>query len=190
MNKDAKIAVILLLKGLFYKSDNEKAFYALVHNSYGTIVEYFNTIGLDVMVDENDGYAYLKNIAYEEEEEALPKLIQNRELSFKTSLLCVLLRRKIADFDMQNENERAIITKEEITTSILLFLDVKFNEVKIKKEIDATIKKVEALGFLKKLKIQDDAYEIKSSIKAFVDASWLDRFDKNILAYKEATLWS
>ncbi|MCK5294405.1 MAG: DUF4194 domain-containing protein [Arcobacteraceae bacterium] len=190
MNKDAKVAIILLLKGLFYKNDNEKVFFELIHNSYGVIAEYFSTIGLEVMIDENDGYAYLKNIVYEDEEESLPKLIQNRELSYKVSLLCVLLRKKIADFDMQNENERAIVSKEDIVSSILLFLDMKFNEIKIQKEIDTTIKKVEELGFLKKLKIQDEVYEIKSSIKAFVDATWLDEFDKKLEEYKKSKLWN
>ena len=190
MDKDAKIAIILLLKGLFYKIDNEKAFFELTHNSYGVIVEYFDTIGLEVRVDENDGYAYLVNKTFEDDSEALPKLIQSRELSYKVSLLCVLLRKKIADFDMQNENERAIVTKEDISSSILLFLDIKFNEIKIQKEIDATIKKVEELGFLKKLKIDETAYEIKSSIKAFVDATWLDDFDKKLKEYKEAKVWN
>jgi len=190
MNKDAKIATILLLKGLFYESDNEKAFFELVHNSYGSICDYFATIGLDVLVDENDGYAYLKNKIYEDEDEALPKLISNRELSYKVSLLCVLLRKRIVDFDMQNENERAIVTKEDIINEILLFLNVKFNEVKIKKEIEATIKKVEELGFLKKLKIPGDYYEIKNSIKSFIDATWLDNFDEKLKEYKEANVWS
>jgi len=190
MNQDAKIAIILLLKGLFYRHDNEKAFFELVNNSYGAIAEYFDTIGLEVRVDENDGYAYLVNKVYEDEQESLPKLITQRELNYKTSLLCVLLRKKIADFDMQSENERAIITKEDIVSLLMLFLDVKFNEVKILKEIDATIKKVEELGFLKKLKIDDEAYEIKSSIKAFVDASWLNEFDKRLQEYKEANVWN
>ena len=190
MNKDARTAIILLLKGLFYKSDNEKAFFELVHNSYGAIAEYFSTIGLDVMVDENDGYAYLKNKIYEDEEESVPKLIQNRELSYKVSLLCVLLRKKIADFEMQNENERAIISKEDITSYILLFLDIKFNEVKIQKEIDSTIKRVEELGFLKKLKVSEEVYEIKNSIKSFVDAAWLNTFDEKLAHYKEANLWN
>lgn len=190
MNKDAKIAIILLLKGLFYKTDNEKAFFELVHNSYGSIVEYFSTIGLDVMIDENDGYAYLKNKTYEDEENMLPKVIQSRELSYKVSLLCVLLRKKIAQFESQFEDERAIISKEEIVSSILLFLDLKFNEIKITKEINATIKKVEELGFLKKLKVDDDAYEIKNSIKAFVDTSWLEEFDAKLTQYKEANVWN
>jgi len=189
MNKDAKIATILLVKGLFYKSDNEKAFYEMSENSYGVVFDYFDTIGLELVIDENDGYAYLQNKVFEDEDEALPKLIQARELSYKVSLLCVLLRRRIAEFEMQSENERAIITKEDIKLEILLFLEIKFNEIKITKEIEATIKKVEELGFLKKLK-NTEAYEIRSAIKAFVNASWLDEFDKKLQEYKEVKIWN
>ena len=190
MNKDAKTATILLLKGLFYKEDNERAFYELLNNSYGVISDYFENIGLEVRVDEGDGYAYLVNKVYEDEKDALPKLITQRELNYKTSLLCVLLRKKIADFEMQSDNERAIITKEDIVSSLVLFLDMKFNEVKLLREVDTTIKKVQELGFLKKIKTDDEAYEIKSSIKAFVDAFWLDEFDKKLQEYKEANLWN
>jgi hypothetical protein len=132
----------------------------------------------------------LINKSYDEDEVKLPKLLTSRELSYKVSLLCVLLRKKIVDFDMQNENERAIITNEDIESQILFFLDVKFNEIKIKKEIQSTIKKVEELGFLKRLKTNDEAYEIKSSIKSFIDATWLDDFDKNLQEYKEANVWN
>jgi len=128
-----------LLKGLFYKHENEKAFFELSTNSYGAISDYFETIGLEVIVDEGDGYAYLKNRVYEDEAEVLPKVIQKRELSYKVSLLLMLLRKKIAEFDMQNENERAIVTKEDIVNALLLFLDLKFNEVKVQRDIEATI---------------------------------------------------
>ena len=190
MNKDARVAIILLLKGIFYKNENEKAFFELVTNSYGAISDYFETIGLEVVVDESDGYAYLKNRVYENEEDVLPKLIQNRELSYKVSLLCMILRKKIAEFDMQNDNQKAVISKEEIISNILLFLDIKFNEVKITKEIEATIKKVEDLGFLKKLKNQNTTYEIKNSIKSFVNVEFLEEFDKKLNEYKEAKLWN
>jgi len=190
MNNDARTAIILLLKGLFYKTDNEKAFFELVTNSYGAIVEYFETIGLDVVIDEEDGYAYLKNRVYEDDEESLPKLLSSRELSYKVSLLLMLLRKRMVDFDMQNENERAIVSKEDIISELLFFLDIKFNEVKMQKEIESTIKKVEELGFLKKLKTHDESYEIKSAIKSFVDAKWLNDFDAKLQEYKEAKLWN
>ena len=171
MNIDARVAITILLKGIFYKVDNEKAWAELIENSYGVVKDYFEIIGLELLIDESEGYAYLKNIEYEDDSESIPKLIQSRELSYKVSLLCVLLRKEIVDFDMQNENTRAVISKEDIKKQILLYLPQKFNEVKVSKEIDATIKKVEEIGFLKKLKTTEENYEIKRSIKAFVDAS-------------------
>ncbi|MEA1918758.1 MAG: DUF4194 domain-containing protein [Campylobacterota bacterium] len=190
MNSDARVAIILLLKGLFYKSDHEKAWSELIENSFGAIKDHFEVMGLEVVIDENEGYAYLQNRVYEDDEIALPKLIQSRELSYKVSLLCVLLRKKMADFDMQNESSKAVISQEDIKAQILLFLPQKFNEVKLSKEIESSIKKVEELGFLKKMKNEEQSYEIRRSIKAFVDASWLDDFDKRLQEYKEAALWN
>ena len=190
MNNQAKTAIILLLKGIFYRSDNEKAFYELIENSRGSVEEYFETIGLELNIQEEDGYAYLTNIEYEDEKNSLPKLIPKRALSYKVSLLCVLLRQKIAQFESQVENERAILSKEEIINSLLIFLDIKFNEVKVQKEIETTINKVEELGFLKKLKTDEISYEIRSAIKSFVDAAWLHEFDAKLKEYKEAQQWS
>ena len=190
MNNDARVAIILLLKGIFYKSDNEKAFFELLHNSYGAIVEYFETIGLEVIVDENDGYAFVRNKTYDDDEDALPKLISTRELSYKVSLLCLLLRKRLVDFDMQNDDQKAIILKEDIISELTLFFDTKFDEVKAQKEIESTIKKVEDLGFLKKLTNTEGSYEIKSSLKAFIDAKWLNQMDEKLKEYKESGQWS
>lgn len=186
MKMDARVSIGLLLKGLFYKSDNEKAWLELIEGSYGLIKDYFEVIGLDVIVDESEGYAYLQNIVYDDEEEVSPpKLIRNRELSYKVSLLCVLLRKRMVDFDMQSDDTKAIITREDMVDMVLLFMQSKTNEVKQIKEIDASIRKVKELGFLRAVKNQEDVYEIKRSIKAFVDAQWLDGFSERLDSYKE-----
>jgi hypothetical protein len=191
MDKYARVAIIILLKGIFYKEEDEKAWSQLIENSYGVIKEYFAVIGLDVLVDESEGYAYLKNSEQDDNEaDIIPKVIAKRELSYKVSLLCVLLRKEIVNFDMQNENSRAIISREDIGKEMLLYLPQKYNEVKVFKEIDSTIKKVEELGFLKKLKNSEESYEIKRSIKAFVDASWLSDFDVRMGEYKESGRWN
>lgn len=190
MNMDARIAIIILLKGVFYKKENEKAWAELTEGSFASIKEYFEVIGLDLLIDEAEGYAYVKNKAIEEGEEVIPRLIQKRELSYKVSLLCVLLRKEIVEFDMQNENARVIISKEDIKKELLLYLPLKFNEVKISKEIDTLIKKVEDLGFLRRLKSDEISYEVQRSLKSFVDASWLNDFDKKLKEYQESELWS
>ena len=185
MNVEARTAIILLLKGLFYKQDNEKAWLEMVEKSYGAIKDYFETIALELRIDEEEGYAYLKNRDAQEDEEALPKLIRSRELSYKVSLLIVLLRQKIADFEMQSDDFKAVITLQEIEDQLLLYLPLKSNEVKTSKEIASTVKKVEELGFLRKLKHQEGVYEIKRAIKAFVDAQWLNEFDQRLEAYRQ-----
>ena len=187
MNLDARVAIVLLLKGLFYKADNEKAWNELIENSFKTIKDYFQVMGLDVVIDENEGYSYLVNMAVDEEQESVPKLIKSRELSYKVSLVSVLLRKKIADFDMQNEDTKAIVSSQDIVDEVLLFLPLKTNEVKIIKEIHSAIKKVEDLGFLRKLKNQDGVYEIKRAIKAFVDAQWLNDFSNRLQEYKKVS---
>ncbi|SFV52061.1 FIG039767: hypothetical protein [hydrothermal vent metagenome] len=186
MNYDAKVATILLMKGIFYKNDNENAWLEMVEQSRGVMSDYFGVIGLTLEIDEVQGYAYLKNMEQEDDDaKPLPKLINSRELSYKVSLLCVLLRKRVVDFEMQSDSSRAIVSKEEIVQNLLLFFEEKFNEVKMQKEIEATIKKVEELGFLKKLKSSEQNYEIRSAIKAFVDAQWLGDFEEKLEAYKE-----
>ena len=189
MERAAREAIVLLMKGLFDRSDNEKAWEALTGPAYGTITDYFEVIGLEPVVDEAEGYAYLRQKEPEEDETPLPKLIPARELGYKVSLLCVLLRKRIADFDMQSDDFRAVVTKEELVEQLLLFMPETFDEVKLRRELESTIKKVEDLGFLKKLRGEADHYEIRRSLKAFVDAQWLADFDKKLQEYREAGLW-
>ena len=44
--------------------------------------------------------------------------------------------------------------------------------------IDAHIQKVVELGFLRRLRGQEDEYEVRRILKAFVDAQWLGDFER------------
>lgn len=190
MKPAASTAVILLMKGLFYKEENETAWYELVGESFGTIRDYFEAIGVEVRIDEAEGYAYLRQRVFEEEESPLPKVIATRELGYRASLLCVLLRKKITDFEMKSDDARAVVSRDELIEQITLFLPSRHNEVKLRREIEKTIGKVEELGFLKKLDKNGNTYEIRRAIKAFVDAQWLGEFEERLREYAEAELWN
>ena len=177
------------MKGIFDRRDNETAWEALVGASHGSIVDYFEVMGLEPLIDEAEGYAFLRQKEIGEDEETLPRLIPSRELGYKVSLLCVLLRKRIADFEMQSDDLRAIVTKEDLVEQLLLFMPQTFDEVKLRRELETTIKKVEDLGFLKKLRGEKEHYEIRRSLKAFVDAQWLSDFEKKLQEYREADLW-
>jgi hypothetical protein len=83
---------------------------------------------------------------------------------------------------MQSDESRAIISKADIVEMFELFLTESSNEVKQIKEIEISIKKVVDLGFLKRLR-ESNNYEITRVIKSFVDAQWMDEFDKRLDEY-------
>ncbi len=179
LQKETSKTIIKLFNGVLYKNDHPKLWLEL-EKSYASISDYLKPLGVEVIFDESEGYAYLQNLEMEED---FPVLLRKRTLSYKVSLLIVLLRKRLTQFDMQSDDSRAIISKEEIVEMFELFLGESFNEVKQVKEIEGTIKKVVDLGFLKKLKNSEN-YEIKRVIKSFVDAQWMDEFDKRLVEYE------
>ena len=184
MSFEAREAIVRLLKGVFYKEDEEKAWFALLQEE-ASIKEYLQTIGLEFLIDTAEGFAYVRNIENEDEQKSLSKLVSKRELSYKVSLLVVLLRKRLVDFELQNDNYKAVVTLEELQEEMQNFVQERYDEVKLQKELVVTVKKVEELGFLKKLNTKENTYEIRPAIKAFVDAQWLSDFDDKLQEYKK-----
>ena len=70
------------------------------------IRDYFWVIGLELFLDEAEGYAFLKHRNWEPDEEPLPRLVDKRPLSYPVSLLCVLLRKRLLEADAGGGLER------------------------------------------------------------------------------------
>ena len=179
ISKKSSAVIIKLFAGVLYKNDSPKEWLEL-EKSFAPISDYLKVLGVEPIFDESEGYAYLRSMEIEED---FPKLLRRRTLSYKVSLLLVLLRKRLTQFDMQSDESRAVISKEEIVELFELFLNESFNEVKQVKEIESHIKKVVELGFLKRLKNSEN-YEIKRVIKSFVDAQWMESFDERLEEYK------
>ncbi|HED16456.1 MAG TPA: DUF4194 domain-containing protein, partial [Gammaproteobacteria bacterium] len=150
--------------------------------------DYFAVIGLQVIVDETEGYAFLRQQPEsgntDEERPALPRLIQRRSFSYPVSLLCVLLRKKLMELDTAGGETRLILSREQIVDMLQVFLPEKSNEAKIVGQIDSHINKLVEYGFLRRLKSDDEGYEVRRIIRAMVDASWLGEFDQKLTEYQ------
>jgi hypothetical protein len=57
------------------------------------------------------------------------------------------------------------------------------NEAKITDQIDRTIGKVVDLGFLRRMPKQENQFEVRRVLKAFVDGQWLSEFDARLAEY-------
>ena len=68
-------AIIRLMQGVVYREHDEDTWSTLERQGAG-VRDHFATIGVDVVVDDAEGYAYLRSRPEEDGEEALPRLVR------------------------------------------------------------------------------------------------------------------
>lgn len=184
---DLSALAITLLKGVIYRESDEHLWHALL-NLQARVRDYMAVLGLELVLDEAEGYAFLRAKLDDNASEAkkLPRLIARRPLSFPVSLLLVLLRKKLAEFDASGGDTRLILSRDEIVDLIRVFLPDSSNEAKLIDQIETHINKIIELGFLRRLKAGSDqaSLEVRRILKAFVDAQWLTDFDARLAAYQ------
>ena len=174
-----------LMKGVVYQDTHDKAWRQLIQLQ-PQVRDYVALLGLTVVIDEAEGYAFLRQRADDEDDadgQPLPRLIPRRSLSFHVSLLLALLRKKLAEFDASNGDTRLMLSRAQIIDMIRLFLPATSNEVRLVDQIDTHIAKVAELGFLRPVKGQDQLFEVRRILKAFVDGQWLADFDRRLNGY-------
>ncbi|WP_240450924.1 DUF4194 domain-containing protein [Streptomyces sp. 11-1-2] len=88
------------------------------------IGDYLAVIGLDVVVDRAEGYAYVRQQDSEARDDgtAVPRLVTRHRLSFPVSLMLVLLRGRLADSDASSDDPRLVLTREDLVEMVRGFL--------------------------------------------------------------------
>lgn len=180
------LPLIALFKGVLYQEDDPALWQGLLELQ-SRVRDYLGVLGLQLLLDEAEGYAYLRQRQEEDEAApgptALPRLIARRQLSYPVSLLLALLRKRLAEFDASSGEARLILSREQIADLLRLFLAEGSNEAKLADRIDAHIAKVVELGFLRRLRGKDEQFEVRRILKAYVDAQWLNEFDQRLRDY-------
>jgi hypothetical protein len=163
-----------LLKGVVYR-DQSPALWRDLLDLQGAVRDHFRLLGLEPIIDEAEGYAFLRQLDQDGagEEERLPRLIARRPLSYPVSLLLVLLRKRLAQHDAQGAETRLVLAREQIVEMMRTFVAAGSNEAKIEDQIDRHIGRVEELGFLRKLSDDEPLFEVRRILRAFVNADWL-----------------
>ncbi len=184
--------LIQLLKGVIYEDQHAKLWHSLFQLQ-NAVRDYFRVLGLELYLDEAEGYAFLKQQEVDEgkqnnnnDESIIPRLIPRRSLTFPVSLLLVLLRKRLAEEDASGGETRVILSREQVIDMMLLFMPEQKNEARLNDQIKTAINRAIEYGFLRKLKQgENDLLEIRRILKAFVDAQWLDEFQTHLMAYED-----
>ncbi|MCF1444974.1 DUF4194 domain-containing protein [Ralstonia solanacearum] len=183
-----------MLKGVLYREDDERLWASLLRLQ-ARVREQAAMLLLDLVLDEAEGYAFLRSrpdVAEAEGALRLPRLVARRPLSYPVSLMLALLRKRMAEFDAVGGDTRLVLLRDDIAELMRVFLPDGTNEARLIDQVDSTITKVVDLGFLRRLKgsvgtSQDSGrYEVRRILKAFVDAQWLADFDARLDQYRSA----
>ncbi|MDY4799586.1 MAG: DUF4194 domain-containing protein [Bullifex sp.] len=182
-------AAVKLLKGPLYESEDRKTWNILIRFR-DNLEAYFRVIGLHVVTEEEDGYAYLEQVkdsvekGMENEDEAaeeLPRLIRKVPFSYTMSMLLVLLRQEYEKFaSSMNESRYPILRKGEIMGLIRSFREEASDMTKFSDDADRMIRQLCQLTYLRtgevlsSARISDDAeFEISPIIKSKIDVNFM-----------------
>lgn len=179
-------AVIKLLKGVVENND-------VVWNDLLTyqadIQNYISTMGVELIVKKDEGFAFIKQTILDDDKTI--NLVSRRQYGFEVSVMLVVLRHMLEDFDSNPTLSQATdkyVTAEDIKEETEMFFPASYNKVKFEKELDNNIEKIIGFGFLvaPKNKEGEKRYRIHRIIKEKVTLDDLLDFKKQLNDYDTA----
>lgn len=180
-------AIIKLLQGPVYADD--KNTWREILGWQSAIQEYFGKIGLQLIIAEQDGFArVLQPEAGEDEEQPLPRLMKKQALNYEATLLAVMLREGLEEFDVRSDGTKYFLTQKEIKERIELFYKEQTNKSKLWRDLSKPITALLNIGILR-LNREDAAnkdnnqYEVKRIVKAFISNEKLEEIKQKLADY-------
>lgn len=179
--------IIKLLQGPVYADD--KNIWRELQAWSSAIQEYFGKIGMTLEIADQDGFArIMQPEAGENDETPLPRLMRKQSLTYEATLLAVILREGLEEFDIKSDGTKFYLTQKEIKERIEFFYKEQPNKSKLWKDLSKPITSLLNIGILK-LNREDAAnkdnnqYEIKRIIKAFISNDKLEEIKNKLSNY-------
>mgnify|MGYP005906516667 CR=1 FL=1 len=172
--------LINLLQGVVGKEDNPEVWNTIRSQQF-RIDEYMEKIGLSLVIDDEGGFAFLK----QREDETLPHLVKRQPLTFWMSLFLALLRNEINEYDSASGEGSLVIREEDILRRMKPYFPDVSDEVKFTNSIDRCFSKALEMKILVPVKDNEYEYEVQPLLRRFIDAEWLSRFNRQLDIYME-----
>lgn len=179
--------IIKLLQGPVYA--DEKNIWRELLGWQSAVQEYFGKIGMELIITEQDGFArVMQPDADENDDNPLPRLMKKQSLNYEATLLAVMLREGLEEFDVKSEGTKFYLTQKEIKERIELFYKEQTNKSKLWKDLSKPITSLINIGILKlnredTVNKDNSQYEIKRIIKAFISNDKLEEIKNKLSNY-------
>jgi len=169
---------VRLLQGVVYNDDSLEMWEQLLEN-VSPLTEYFGKLGLLLVVDEPDAMAYLRQLDEDEipqDYSAVPRLFRRTPLGYDATLLCVLLRDELRQYEEEDvQNERCVISQNDLLALWEAFFPDQPDSVRLNRTLTAALRKMEDLKFVRQFEKEPPTWEIRRIIKARLPLADLER---------------
>ena len=171
-------AAVALLRGVVERRADE-ALYQTICAQEQALKEYFHRLGLLLTVDAADEYAYLR----QDEASGVPRLMARTQLSYPLSLLLLLLRKRLGEYDALEGDSRLILSSAQMAEMLAPFFPQVTDRVRFLARVRQQAERAASLGFLHRL-AGEDAYEVLPLLRSFVTGAWLEEFSERLAQYR------
>lgn len=150
------------------------------------VAHYFQQIGQELVIDEAEGYAFLRQIELDGVDR-VPRVGRRQALGYTATLLLVCLREELARFDAAPEDStRLIRTRQQLRELVGQFLPETNNQIRDVRTIDTAIKRVTELGFLRVFgSAESETFEVMRILKARFGPSELEQVKERLARHVE-----
>lgn len=145
---------------------------------------YFAQVGLELVCDPAEGFAFLRQIQPEDDAIKVPRLLRRSALSYDATVLLVCLRGEFLRFDASADESRRLVRKrEDLREMVGAFFRETNNQVKDIRVVDRAIERLCELGFLDE--IERDVFEIMRIVKARVGPAELETIRDRLVRHAD-----
>ncbi|GEP90376.1 protein of unknown function [Chitinophaga terrae (ex Kim and Jung 2007)] len=174
-----------LMQGPIYEED--KTYWKDLLGWQTELSKYLQQVGLQLVISESDGFARIVQPEADESlaDKPLPRLMRKTRLTYEATLLCIVLREALDEFDIKGSGTRLFLTQKEIKERLAIFFKDRHNRSKLLKDLNKPINSLLNVGVLKVTR--EDAvnkelqqYEVKRIIKALVNNEKLEEIKSKL----------
>jgi hypothetical protein len=174
-----------LMQGPLYEED--KTYWKDLLSWQTELSKYLQQVGLQLVISEADGFARIVQPEVDETMTAkpLPRLMRKTRLTYEATLLCIVLREALDEFDIKGNGTKLFLTQREIKERLAIFFKERHNKSKLLKDLNKPINSLLNIGVLRATR-EDAAnkelnqYEVKRIIKALVNNEKLEEIKSKL----------
>ena len=169
--------IVQLVRGPIYQQDS--LLWARLLMDRGEVESHFHRMGLELVLEEEAGYAFLRNesgaeaddegdATVTEGEAPLPRLMRRNPLSFLPTVLLLELRERLLRHDQSVDGtDHLYLEFKEIVEFMRSYCGETGNEKKVENKISAAVKRLSDLALLRQIPNRNEViYRVEPILRA------------------------